>query len=136
MRNKKIKKVKKIKQPSIKRLKKEADRVFSIYIRMRDKGVCFTCGCKKKWQEQQNGHYVSRNYLATRYDEKNCHAQCVSCNVFRHGLLTTYALKLIKRYGGNILQELDTLKNKPIKMTISDYQSLIDLYNSKIKKLK
>jgi len=129
-------KVKKIKQPSIKRLKKEADRVFSIYIRMRGKGVCFICGVRKQWKEMDCGHYISRNHLATRYDERNCQCSCKRCNIFMGGNLTSFAIKLIKRYGGNILQELDTLKNKPIKMTISDYQALIDLYNSKIKKLK
>lgn len=56
---------------------KEADKWFSIFIRKRDNGVCYTCGNKRDWKEQNCGHYVLRQYYDTRWNEQNCHCQCV-----------------------------------------------------------
>jgi 5-methylcytosine-specific restriction endonuclease McrA len=91
-------------------LKKKADKVFSDFIRQRDNGTCFTCGCVKDWKEQQNGHYISRSCLALRYDETNCHCQCVACNVFKGGNYTAYAVKMMEKYGANKLKELEEIK--------------------------
>lgn len=106
---KKLKVVKK-KPVSISVLKKKADKVFSEFIRQRDKGVCFTCGCVKDWKQQQNGHYVSRGCLPLRYREDNCHCQCVACNVFKNGNYTVYSLKMIEKYGVEKLKELEQIK--------------------------
>lgn len=63
-------------------LTREADRVHSLYIRLRDKGnPCITC--KTPWQENfQCGHFMSRRHLNTRWIEKNSHAQCPQCNLY------------------------------------------------------
>lgn len=82
--------MKKKKVKTIGQLKKIADIVFSLWIRKRD-GQCFTCGSKKNLQ---NGHYISRAKNITRYDEENCHAQCVGCNVFRYGNMVEYTHRL------------------------------------------
>jgi hypothetical protein len=98
------------KPKSLKKLKLEADRLFSQFIRERDKHICYTC---EKWlnpKESQNGHYISRNYLYLRYDERNCHCQGVECNVFKKGNMAIYAIKLEQQYGQGILQELETIK--------------------------
>lgn len=110
MEHKTFFKEKKKKAVSISALKKKADKVFSDYIRQRDKGKCFTCGCVKEWKEQQNGHYITRSCLALRYNEENCHCQCVGCNVFKHGNYTTYSLKMIEKYGVDKLKELEEIK--------------------------
>lgn len=95
---------------SIKKLKLEADRAFSRHIRNRDRHICYTTG---KWlnpKESQCGHYISRNYLALRYDERNCHCQSIAENIFKKGNLPVYALKLEAQYGQGILQELESIK--------------------------
>lgn len=112
--------------------KKELDRVFSVYIRMRDDGVCFTCGNEKWWKYQQNGHYVSRSYLSTRFDEENCHCQCVACNMFKKGNYVEYALRLTRVYGRGILERLDKKKDKIVKYDIIWYKKMIKKYQSKI----
>lgn len=102
--------MKKKKLKSFKKLKLEADRLFSIFIRKRDKHICYTCG---KWlnpKESQAGHYISRNYLFLRYDERNVHCQGNECNIFKKGNLAVYALKLESQYGQGILQELEAKK--------------------------
>ena len=81
----KVKKEKAKEKKAFKRsaLIKEADRVFSIFIRERDRGKpCITS--RKKWREDfQCGHFQSRRHLNTRWYEKNAHSQCPRCNMFQ-----------------------------------------------------
>lgn len=122
-----------LEEKSIGELKKDLDEVFSKFIRQRDAGICFTCGDKKPWKYQQNGHYVSRSHNSLRYHEKNCHCQCYRCNIPLGGNLTEYALRLERKYGKGILQELDKLKNKTKKFTPHELIRLIHEYKEKIK---
>jgi len=108
--------------------KKELDRVFSIFIRQRDKGRCFTCSKKSEWKDTDAGHFVKRQHLATRWDERNVNCQCVACNCFRAGQKETYAVKLEKKYGFGILQELEGLKNKGAKFKVAELKELIEHY--------
>lgn len=115
---------------TLKGAKLKADRIFSLFIRKRDNGVCYTCGKVGEIKEMQCGHYISRNYLSTRFDEQNCHCQCVGCNVFKKGNYTVYAVNLEKQYGNGILQELEHKKNEMVKFSISDYEELIKKYEN------
>jgi len=117
--------------------KKKADEVFSEYIRRRDKGICFTCGNQKRWQDQDCGHYISRQYNELRYDERNANCQCKHCNVFRWGNLDEYAIKLIRKYGIRILEEF--WKRKHFKGKIFktiDLEEIIKTYKRRIKDLE
>lgn len=80
----------KVKKESLPKLKKELDRVFSIFIRtrgMNENGMnqCVTCGRVEHWKNLDAGHYVPRQDLATRWDEQNVWPQCKPCNGFRGG---------------------------------------------------
>lgn len=137
MRRKRKAPAKKTKLPKRKTLdqyKKELDTWFSIYIRMRDKGVCFTCDSKQFWKYQQNGHYVSRAVLSLRWDEKNCNCQCVSCNVFRHGNMDEYAVRLVRKYGPKILEKLNKEKHTIVKLTPEWYEKKIAYYKKWVQK--
>jgi hypothetical protein len=113
--------------------KKKADKVFSDFIRQRDGGVCITCGNRKDWKYQQAGHYHSRSCVALRYNEKNVNCQCVACNVFKGGNYPIYAIKMIEKYGDNILYELDEIL-KESKKNIGKYGK--DFYKGIIKKYR
>lgn len=115
---------------SVSSLKKLLDACFSRYIRLRDGGVCFTCGIKKPISQMQNGHYVSRSHNNTRYDEQNCHCQCVGCNVFKHGNMDVYSLRLIEKYGLDILSDLSRRKNVIKQFTIPELKHLIEVYSN------
>lgn len=117
------------KPKTISKLKKDADRVFSIFIRTRDKGRCFTCGVVKPIKQMQNGHYISRTYSNTRYDLQNCHCQCVGCNIFRKGNMDEYAIALTQKYGPDILNELSQRKKVFKKFTRDDLQDIINRYS-------
>lgn len=128
------KKQKKPKVIGYSKLKKILDVKFSAYIRQKyadrfGMAECFTCGVRLPWQKLQNGHYVSRTYLSLRWDERNCHPQCMPCNVWKHGAMDAYALKLQAKYGENILQELWIERNKPKKFTPVELRTLIDHYS-------
>lgn len=114
---------------SISKLKRKADQVFSLWIRTRDKGRCFTCGEQKPISKMQNGHFVSRSYNSLRYDELNCHCQCMACNIFKHGAMDTYALHLQDTYGPAVLRyfakkklEVHTLKESELENIIIKYK--------------
>ena len=71
-------------------LKAKVDEWFSKYIRGRyadEWGVvsCVTCGRHDHVSGMQAGHFASRRYMATRWDEDNVRPQCVSCNIYRQG---------------------------------------------------
>lgn len=131
--------MKKKKQKSLGKLKKEFDSVFSRYIRLVNSKngmcMCVTCG---KWlpiKQAQCGHYVSRTYLSLRFDHRNTAIQCYSCNVCKHGSLDEYALWLIGEYGNGILEELNRKKWEQKKYSRLEYEMFIKIYKDKIKRL-
>jgi len=124
-----------MKKVSTAKLKKKLDAVFSKYIRWRDKGVCFTCGHTNDPKKMQCGHFVPRQYLATRYDEKNCHCQCFACNMFYGGQPSVYATKLEKVYGRGTVAKLEKLRTKivkdfPYEEKIKHYERLVKAQNN------
>ena len=122
-------------QPQSNRAKlvKEADRVFSTYIRKKSSinGYCrcVTCGTRDKWQNMDNGHYLSRRYMQIRYDEMNCHVQCKRCNQTLSGNLTKYKDYLIKTYGFDPTEMLKRRVQTRGKVTINDIQNIIAKYS-------
>ena len=58
-----------------KHARKEADRLFSLYIRARD-GACQVCTYERT--NLQCGHLISRRYVSVRWDPGNAVALCVA----------------------------------------------------------
>lgn len=128
------------KKPSIKTLKDKLDREFSIYIRKRDADAngycrCISCGAIHHWKDMDCGHYVNRSHMGTRYSERNCNAQCRTCNRFDEGNNIGYTRGLIKKYGVKVLSELEVKKRSYSHMTPFDYEILIKHYKEEVKKL-
>ena len=119
-----------MKKRSIKSLKRELDKLFSIFIRQRDKGKCYTCGTKKHWKAIDAGHYLKRQHYGTRWDERNVHGQCLSCNRFKGGRMDKYALRLEKDYGQGILQELEKKKQEFKSLKVIELKKLIEKYKN------
>lgn len=91
---------------NISSLKQRAWVVFSLYVRMRDRWTCFTCGKQEHGANMHAGHFISRTHNSTFFDELNVHAQCASCNMFRNGQPHLYAEKLINLYGKKTFMSL------------------------------
>lgn len=97
----------KAKPCSVSKRKKELDSIFSKYIRARDNHTCYTCKIVLDPKKSQNGHFVPRQYLATRYDEVNCHCQCYACNILYNGQPSAYAARLERDYGKGTVEMLE-----------------------------
>jgi hypothetical protein len=113
--------------------------VFSKYVRLsyadaQGMVACVTCDAVAHWKEMDAGHYHPRtDGLALYFDLRNVHPQCTSCNRFRRGNLTRYALFLQKTYGPNILMELDEKRRLFAKISEPEYLALIAEYQGKLK---
>lgn len=131
----------KAKRLTVPKLKEKLDRIFSVYIRLRDsdnKGYCrcISCSSIHQWKEVDCGHYVNRSHMSTRYSERNCNAQCRKCNRFDEGNNIGYTRGLINKYGIKVISELDVKKHSVSHMTAFDYEILIDHYNKEVERLK
>ena len=134
-------KKKRRKKSDSQRLKDTLDAIFSKYIRLRDnREGCFTCGHNPGWKKLQNGHFVPRQYLETRFDERNCHAQCYACNMFYGGQPATYAKRLQDKYGQGVVEELErgrwvTVKDFPYQEKIDHYTQEVDIMLKKLSEM-
>lgn len=111
---------------------KEADRVFSIYIRNRGARFgynnCFTCGAYLPVEDLQCGHFRPRRYMNTRWHEFNCWPQCNHCNVELSGNLVVYEKKLAGRYGQDAVDGIYILSTSYNKITEVDIKDIIKKY--------
>ena len=126
---------------SISKLKKELDIWFSLFIRLRfatKEGLCqcVTCGKVSHYKKMQNGHFQSRRHHATRWNQKNCAVQCISCNCFQQGQQYKFSIYLDGKYGEGTAKELEYLAKQITKISRSDYEENISYYKDLVKKLK
>ncbi|QDP49356.1 MAG: putative protein ninG [Prokaryotic dsDNA virus sp.] len=130
-----------MKTKTISKLKKELDKIFSIYIRTRyadDNGMveCWTCSVKKHYKEMHAGHFMSRKHLPTRFHEDNVQVQCPKCNLFGQGEQYAFGKLLDIRIKEGLAEHLQTLSKARIKFTRSDYLEMIEEYKEKLELLK
>lgn len=122
------------------KLIEELDNIFSKYIRLRDSDKsgycrCISCGKLVFWKYIQNGHFVNRKHMSTRFDEYNCNAQCLSCNCFDEGNNLGYSAGLVRKYGKSVLDILLIRKNQMKKWSDFEIKKLINHYKKEVDKL-
>lgn len=122
-------------------LKSRLDTVFAMFIRLRDAlpgGVfrCISCGRLLPFDQSDCGHYINRQHMATRFNEKNCNAQCRKCNRFDEGNIQGYRRGLIAKYGEPTVLMLEVMKNQINKISDFEYRAMIDYYRKEVKRLK
>jgi hypothetical protein len=121
------------KQPSQAKLKRELDRVFSIYIRTKFPKECYTC--RKQEVTLQCGHFVSRQYLATRWDENNCRPQCIGCNIYGHGKPLDFEERLKTDLGADFVEKMKKSRHESLKLSIVWYKEQIQNYKNLLKSM-
>ena len=127
---------------TISKLKKELDKYFSLFIRLRDATtegavICVTCHKISHYKSgMQNGHFQSRRFMATRYDEQNCAVQCIGCNCFKQGEQFRFSIYIDSKYGEGTSEHLEVLARTIIKFSRIDYEEKITYYKSCVDKLK
>jgi len=114
----------------LKSLKKILWKYTSRYIVSRDRNICFTCG---HWGNMA-GHFVHTGnsfnlFLDT--DERNLNCQCARCNLYLNGNLVVYAINLQKKYGYEVVEELQGLKYKLYKPTREEVADKIIYFKNK-----
>jgi len=118
-------------------LREKADKLFSVWIRLRDRidgeCECYTCGKRANYKSMQCGHFVPRQYLSLRYDEVNCHSQCYVCNMLYNGQPSSFAKRLDEDYGIGTVFQLEGRRKETNRNF--DYKWVIDIYTEKLEKL-
>jgi hypothetical protein len=137
---KRVKSIKKKKPVTLSSLKHKLDAVFSKYIRnkyaINGMVACFTCGKVDKVEKMQNGHFISRGYLATRFDENNCRVQCVGCNIFGNGKLFDFEERLKEELGEEFVEEMKKRRHEIVKYDRQWYIEKIKYYQELLASLQ
>jgi len=117
------------------------DEVFSQYIRLRGcdyrgYNTCFTCGVTLHWKQLQCGHFIPRQHMSLRYDQKNCFPQCFTCNCDKNGNIEEYKNRIVRHFGIVHLNYLQEKKNEIKQFSDFELDILIAFYRKKIKEMK
>lgn len=115
----------------------------SRFVRMRDaweysKGdvvKCCTCSHVAHWKELQGGHFVSRRHKATKFNERNVHAQCGGCNA-KHmggGKEWEHGQYIDRRYGKGTAELLKHASTQMVKRTVFEMEQLYEYFREKVK---
>lgn len=128
------------KAKTLPKLKAELQSVFNLFIRLRDKDEpCISCGqFKTEWNA---GHFFPvGGYDGLRFDEDNCHKECVKDNCFNEAHLIFYAENLKQRIG---IERFEALKQRAAEYKRNGYKwsryeliENIEYYKQKIKDLQ
>jgi len=128
-------KPKKQSKPPISKLKKEADRLFSLATRYRFAeeidgkyyARCVTCVDAKlrPLKELQCGHFQSRRFNATRYSEINTAPQDYACNVMQYGQQYRFANFIDDFYGDGTAKRLEKEAREPHPFTREELEQVI-----------
>jgi hypothetical protein len=114
---------------------KEAQIEFNRYIRERDRDLqCISCG-RLHSGAYDAGHYRSVGAAPQlRFDEDNCHKQCVPCNQHKSGNAIEYRRGLVERIG---LQRVAIIEanSETIRWTIEDAKRIKAEYKAKTAEL-
>ena len=104
--------------------KQKVWKLFSKYIRLRDcfyttgvltRGKCITCGKTFPFKQLQAGHLLDGRSGEAFMDERGVFAQCMQCNVWRHGFKERFIPWFLDAFGKPLYNELERLKRKPKK---------------------
>lgn len=133
--------MRKKKTPQRKDYIKQLDGIFSTYIRLRDSTkewivICPLCWARINWKQAQNMHFITRWCWRYRYDEDNCHAGCMRCNVILHWNYIIYTRWMQNHYGIKKVDEMINNKANIFKISTPRLVELIEYYTKKTDKLQ
>jgi len=121
------------KRTDLQRAKRLAWDAFSLYVRTEEcikttgsaeYGQCFTCDEVKPFSELDAGHFIGGRKGENLFDRRGVHIQCRRCNRFLHGNLVLYTVRMQRKYGPQIVDELQAQSVKVTHYKIADYQGI------------
>ena len=118
----------------------QLDRIFSLYIRLRDalpNGMvkCISCGRYFPFTQVDCGHFYSRIHTSTRWDEDNCNAECRYCNRMSSEHLIGYRANLVRKIGEQRVALLEVKAHQTVKRDDYVLKLLIEDYKKKVEAL-
>lgn len=124
------------KAPSVSKLIKEADKLFSLLVRANgadSEGIntCYTCKKRYPIKKLQCGHFLSRYYKAARWDFDNARPQCMMCNMWKKGDPINYRINLIQEIGEERVKAVEAKRAFLPKMTLEHVQEIVAQLSSK-----
>lgn len=113
---------------------KTLDKWFSLYIRKRDMpGPCCTCGKWVEFEESDCCHFITRDRIATRWNEKNAHGGCRKCNRFESGRQYEHGLHVDKVHGSGTAEMLLWKSKHPANFTDEEIKAMSKRYREIVK---
>lgn len=125
----KVKK-KKVKLPTIGKLKKKLWEEIKLYIRERDQSTCFTSGIKVEGSNRHVGHLIPSSVggVLLRYYPLNLHIQSYVENIHHSGNGAIYYRNAVNKYGQERIDKMFELKNHSTQANRYFFDTMIDLY--------
>jgi gamma-glutamylcyclotransferase (GGCT)/AIG2-like uncharacterized protein YtfP len=134
-----------MKKQSLPKLIAKCQIIFNEFVRKRDLSgcshfKCISCGQIKDERFMNAGHFYNvGHYPGLRFDEDNCHGQCVQCNKFLHGNLIEYRDNLLFKIGAERFEKLklkaDVYKRNGYKFSRFEVEEKIKELQLKVKEL-
>lgn len=123
---------------TVKKAKEVLYELSHTFVRRRDSkdkdfiaGNCFDCGVWCEGGNFQAGHFIpdSRGVI-TRYHPRNMHGQFSGCNMKyqQEKVKINYTMKMIQKYGKKYVDKLIAMSNKTVRVDLSFYLKMIELY--------
>lgn len=127
------------KKATVTQAKQKAWNIFSKYIRTRGSknnwNSCFTCLRSLPVKELQAGHWLPGRHNSVLFDPRNCHSQCMRCNVFLKGNPVFYYDRMLEIYGSEICEELKALDRTSKQFKVFELLEIEEEYKQKLEKL-
>lgn len=126
------------KKKTLKYWKTKIDKPFHEFIRRRDAdnstGYCACASCNKSihFTDSDAGHFIGRQHMSTRWDERNVKAQCRKCNRFEYGRQYEYSLNLGQELSDELLQK----SRQIFKLSDPEYMEIFEEYKKKLQDLQ
>lgn len=74
--------------------------------------------------------------MSTRFDERNCHAECKGCNRFSADHLVGYRTHLINKIGQLEYDRLQIKANETKKWSVWELEQLVKYYTLLVERIK
>jgi len=86
---------------------------------------CISCKRLLPINNAQVGHYISRRHESVRWDLRNIHLQCISCNKWHSGNPVEYRKTLVEKYGEEEVDKLELFYQKTPHYSTFDLSLLV-----------
>lgn len=136
------------KTKSVAKLKAEAWKAFSKYIRTRDclrfsgnpeLGKCVTCKRAYPFKQLCAGHFIAGRSNSVLFDERIVYSQCGGCNTNppygKGGNYVEYYVFMLEEWGQIMIDEFRALKHKTVQYKSHEYIRIKEEFENKTNEL-